>query len=223
MQSFQQIWDRAAGRKGGDAALEELMPAVKTPAQLRKIPDDRWLSGMSKRIFQAGFVWKVIEAKWDGFETAFDGFQPGPLSMMSYEMLDSLLKDERIIRNGPKILAVRDNATFLVDLATEHGSAGKFFADWPVDDFIGLLDVLQKRGSRLGGFTGPAFLRFMGKDSFIINDDVSAALIRGGVVDKKPTSKAARAATQQAFNAWRAESGRPLAHISRTLACSVGD
>lgn len=223
METFQAIWDRAAARKGGDAALEALMPAVKKAAQLRKIPDDRWLAGMAKQIFQAGFVWKVIEAKWDGFEQAFGGFDPAPLAMMSDAHLDALLKDERIVRNGPKILAVRDNAAFVMDLAAEHGTAGRFFADWPDDDFIGLLDVLQKRGSRLGGFTGPAFLRHMGKDSFILNDDVGAALVRAGVVDKKPTSKKDRAAAQAAFNAWRAESGRPLAHISRTLACSVGD
>ena len=40
IQSFQSIWSRAAKRKGGDAALEEQMPEIKTPAQLKKIPDD---------------------------------------------------------------------------------------------------------------------------------------------------------------------------------------
>ncbi len=51
----------------------------------------------------------------------------------------------------------------------------------------------------------------------------SAALIAAGVVQRKPTSKRDIAAVQDAFNRWREQSGRSLAHISRTLACSVGD
>ncbi len=58
MQSFNTIWKRAARRKGGDGPLQELMPGIKSPAELRVIPDDRWLAGMTKRVFQAGFVWK---------------------------------------------------------------------------------------------------------------------------------------------------------------------
>ena len=38
MQSFNTIWKRAARRKGGDGALEELMPEIKSPAELRAIP-----------------------------------------------------------------------------------------------------------------------------------------------------------------------------------------
>ncbi len=222
MQSFEEIWEIAAGRKGGDKELETLMPRVDSPKVLRKIPDDRWLAAMTKRIFQAGFVWKVIENKWDGFEEAFWGFDPGRVALMSDEDLDALVSDTRIIRNGQKITATQANAAFVCDLAREHGSAGPFFAEWPDEDFVGLLDVLKKRGKRLGGMTGPVFLRSMGKDSFIINDDVSAALIRAGVVDKKPTSKTALAKVQAAFNEWSQQSGRPMAQVSRTLACSIG-
>ncbi len=223
METFADIWARAAGRKGGDDALETLLPTVRKPEELRAEPDHRWLANFTKRIFQAGFVWKVIEAKWDGFEDAFGGFDPGPLAMMSDDDLDRLLSDTRIVRNGQKILSVRDNAAFLVDLAREHGSAAAFFADWPNADYVGLLEVMKKRGSRLGGVTGQYALRFMGKDSFILNDDVCTALIRADVVDRKPTSKTALAQVQNAFNQWQAESGRSFAAISRTLACSIGD
>ena len=63
MESFQTLWKRAAKRKGGDRALEAERPQIKSPAQLPKIPGHRWLAGMTKHIFQAGFVWKVIESK----------------------------------------------------------------------------------------------------------------------------------------------------------------
>ena len=83
------------------------------------------------------------------------------------------------------------------------------------------MQVLKKRGSRLGGATGQYFLRFMGVDSFITGGDVVTALIREGVVDKSPSSQRDLKKVQEAFNTWAAESGRPMAHVSRTLACTV--
>ena len=221
MNSFQTIWERAAARKGGDAALEALMPAVRTADELRAIPDDRWLAEMTMRIFQSGFSWSVIEKKWPGFEAAFHGFDIGRCAMMSDDDIDTLTRNKEIVRNAAKIASVRENAVFLSDLAREHGSASSFFADWPVEDFAGLLDALKKRGSRLSGTTGQYFLRFMGKDSFVLSRDVMAALVAEGIVDKAPSSARALHAVQTAFNGWAAESGRPLAHISRTLACSI--
>ena len=221
MRSFQDLFDIAAARKGGAAALEELLPRPEEPAALACIPDDRWLAGMTKRIFQAGFVWRVIENKWEGFEAAFEGFEPRRWQMMSDEDLDRLVKDERIVRNAQKILTVRDNARMLCDLAAEEGSAAKVFAAWPSTDYVGLLDLLKSRGSRLGGSTAQYFLRFMGKDSFLTSGDVAKALIREGVVDKPPTGKGALKKVQAAFNGWMEESGRPLTQISRVLAFTV--
>jgi 3-methyladenine DNA glycosylase Tag len=221
MNSFKIIWERATERKGGDAALEALMPEVRTADELRAIPDDRWLAEMTRRIFQAGFSWSVIEKKWPGFEVAFGGFDVPRCAMMSDDDIDRLLKNKDIVRNAAKIASVRENSVFLSDLAREHGRAATFFADWPVTDFAGLLDVLKKRGSRLSGTTGQYFLRFMGKDSFVLSRDVVAALIAEGIVDKAPSSARGLRAVQEAFNEWAAESGRPLAHISRTLACSI--
>ena len=63
----------------------------------------------------------------------------------------------------------------------------------------------------------------MGKDSFVLGGDVVKALIKWGAVEKNPTSKRDLAAAQAAFNAWAEESGKPMAHISRTLALSVGE
>jgi len=224
MRPFADIYAEAAGRKGGRPALEALIAEhrAKSPAELAAIPDHRWLAQMSKCVFQAGFSWKVIENKWAGFETAFHGFSPPINAAMSDEEFDAHLKDTGIIRNARKILSVRDNAAFLVDLAREHGSAGAFFAAWPDSDFAGLLEVMKKRAARLSGETAMRFFRFMGKASFITSRDVTAALIAAGAIDKPPSSKRDLEAVQGAFNAWAAESGRDLTAISRTLAMSTG-
>ena len=220
MRSFNEIFSIAAGRHGGAAALEDRLERPADADTLAAIPEDRWLSRMTRSVFQAGFNWKVIEAKWDGFETAFHGFEVDRNAMMSDEDLDAHLSDKRIVRNAPKILTVRDNAVFLRELRAE-GGVGRVIANWPSEDCVGLLDMLKTRGSRLGGTTGQYLLRFSGKDSFILSRDVVARLVAEGVVDKAPASKGAMKAVQAAFNVWRAQSGRSLTEISRVLALSV--
>ncbi|MFI4975341.1 MAG: DNA-3-methyladenine glycosylase I [Caulobacterales bacterium] len=224
MRTFDAIYRQAAERKGGPAALEALIAEHRSMSrdELAATPDDRWLAQMTKCVFQAGFNWKVIDNKWPGFEIAFHGFDPPLNAAMSDEEFDAHLKDTRIVRNGAKVASVRLNAQFLVDLAREHGSAAKFFADWPQTDFAGLLEVMKKRANRLSGETAMRLFRFMGKPSFITSRDVGAALVDAGVLDKPPSGKRDYEAVQAAFNAWRQESGRDLTAISRVLAMSTG-
>lgn len=221
MQDFDTIFEIAADRKGGSAAFESTLGRPKTPADLAAIPDDRWLSTMSKCIFQAGFNWKVVEHKWPDIEEVFEGFDIGRMGFMTDEDIGSHLSDKRIIRHGKKIAAIRENARFLGELAHENGTAARIFAEWPAEDYIGLLAMLKKRACRLGGNTAMYFLRFMGVDSFILSRDVVTALMRENVVDKSPTSKRDLEKVQAAFNDWRMQSNRPLIQISRILACSV--
>ena len=86
----------------------------------------------------------MIEAKWDGFEAAFEGLQSGPLALIPDDDLDRLVSDKRIIRNVQKIKAVRENALYFMDLAQEHGSEAACFVNGPSDDFIGLLADMKK-------------------------------------------------------------------------------
>ena len=133
MRDFDEIFAIAAERKGGADALEALLPTPLTPQELAAIPEDRWLAQFTKGIFQAGFNWKVIENKWDGFEAAFDGFDVGRCAFMDDEKFDGLLQDTRIVRNGTKIATVRDNAAFLLELR-EEGGAGAVLGGWPSTD-----------------------------------------------------------------------------------------
>ncbi|HEX5377070.1 MAG TPA: DNA-3-methyladenine glycosylase I [Phenylobacterium sp.] len=224
MRRFADIYAQAAARKGGEAALEALiaLDRPKSRAELLATPDDRWLAMMARCVFQAGFNWKVIENKWAGFEAAFHGFEPRINAAMSDDELDAHLKDARIIRNARKILPVRHNAQFIVDLAAEHGGAGRFFTEWPDTDFAGLLEVMKARASRLFGETAMRFFRWMGRPSYITSRDVTAALIQAGVIDRPPASRKDLAAVQAAFNAWMAETGRDLTSLSRVLAMSTG-
>ena len=172
---FAEILDAARVRHGA-AGLDARLPRPRTPDELRAIPDDRYLSQMSLRIFRAGLKHSLVDAKWPAFEEAFYGFDPRRVRAMPDEALDALLGDSRLIRHGGKIRAVRDNAAAMLDIAAAHGGFGGWLADWPVADIVGLWDALAKRFSQMGGNSGPTFLRMVGKDTFILSPSVVAAL-----------------------------------------------
>ncbi|WP_127598753.1 DNA-3-methyladenine glycosylase I [Nitratireductor alexandrii] len=224
MKTIAQIRDRAADRKGGEAVLATLLPMVPENAAVAAIPDDRVLSTMANRVFCAGFVWRVIEQKWPGFEEAFLGFDPRRLLFQPDEFWHDLAGDARIVRNPQKIRSVRDNAAFVDRISREHGGFGRFLADWPADDQVGLMAFLAKNGSRLGGNTGQYLLRWLGWDCFIVSRDMAAALRDAGLdIAESPSSKKDLAAIQAQLNAWRAETGLPYVHLSRILAMSIGE
>lgn len=221
---FARIRERAASRKGGEKVLASLLPKKPNNKALAKLPDDRVLSEMAARIFSAGFVWSVIDQKWPGFEEAFLGFNPRRLLFQPSEFWDGLASDKRIVRNPQKIRSVRENAKFVSDIATEHGSFGRFLAAWPADDQAGLLEVLAKRGSRLGGFSGQYLLRFLGWDAFVLSGDVRLCLRDAGVpISEAGTSKKDLMLAQTQLNAWAVESSLPITHVSRICALSIGE
>ncbi len=224
MKKFSQLIKLAEKRKGGSAALKSLLSQPLSNKALAKIPDDRYLAQMSRCVFNAGFHWRVITQKWPGFEAAFHGFDLGELLTKSPEEWESYLEDTRIVRNWQKIQTVYENANMVAEVSEEHGSFGKFFADWPVTDQVGLLQFLKKNGARLGGQTAQYFIRFIGKDGFVTSGDVVAALIANGIeINPKPTSQKDMKAIQAAFNHWHDETGLPMSHISRILSYTVGD
>jgi 3-methyladenine DNA glycosylase Tag len=221
---FKTIRARAEKRKGGPKVLAKLLPPKPDPKVLTKLRDDRVLAEMSRRVFCAGFAWNVIEAKWDGFEKAFLKFDPGRLTLQPDEFWDDLIKDTRIVRNGAKIMSVRANAAFIREVAKEHGSFGRWLSKWPSSDEVGLLELLARRGSRLGGNTGQMLLRFLGWDGFVTSKDMVACLREAGLdVAETVTSKRDLAKVQAQFNAWAAETGLPYTHISRICAMSIGE
>jgi 3-methyladenine DNA glycosylase Tag len=224
MISFEEIYGRAAARKGGEAALKSLLPEVPDDDALRAIADDRMLAEMTKCIFRAGFVWRVIEQKWPAFEQAFLNFAPQRLAFEPDEYWEKLCADKSIVRNAAKIMSVRHNAGFVLETSKRHDGFGAFLADWPRDNLVGLWDYLAKHGKRLGGMTGRYFLRFIGKDSFLPSHDVVRALRDGGLeIAEQPTSKRDLKLIQDRFNQWSAETGMSLTHLSRILAMSIGE
>ncbi|HMD64348.1 MAG TPA: DNA-3-methyladenine glycosylase I [Stellaceae bacterium] len=220
--SFGPIIESARTRLGA-AALEARLPQPRSTAELKAVPDDRYLSQMSLRIFRAGLKHSLVDAKWPAFEEVFLGFDPRRVRAMSDEALEALLAEARLIRHWGKLKSVRDNAAAMMALAEEHDRFGAWLADWPVTGIVELWEALAKHFSQMGGNSGPTFLRMVGKDTFILTPSVTVALKHWGAVEAPPKNRKDRAAVQSCFNAWAAETGRPLCQLSLILAASIED
>jgi 3-methyladenine DNA glycosylase Tag len=223
MKPFSDIVTQAEARKGGSQALACLLPSLVSKEQVLATSDDRFLSTMTKVINQAGFHWGVIEKKWPQFEEAFFGFSVGKLIYLSPEQWEAYMQDTRIVRNWQKIQAVMDNATFVYRESSERGSFSQLIVEWPEDDQVGLMTYLKKHGSRLGGPSGQRFLRYMGRDSFILTGDVVLAMQTAGLdITGNPTSQRDLKKAQALMNDWRAQSGLSYTHMSKIAAFSTG-
>jgi len=201
MISFSEIHQRAVDRKGGVKELNSLLPKQANSEVLVMLDSDRFLAEMTRCIFQAGFVWKVIDQKWDGFEEVFYSFDPNIILSLSVDDWAEIRNDTRIVRNNQKITSVRENAQFIDDILMHYDTFSTLIATWPESDLIGLFELLKKKGSRLGGLTGQRFLRNVGKDSFILTKDVVACLKNSGLdIKDSPTSKRELLSIQKTFN-----------------------
>ena len=222
MHSFEVIHNQAAKRKGGMGELNKLLPELPDREAVAVLPEARFLAEMTRCIFQAGFVWRVIEQKWPDFEDLLHGFNINAILGMQADEWEEIRQDPRIVRNNQKITAIRVNAQFIEDMTLEKGSFARHIADWPESNLVGLFDLLKRRGSRLGGNTGQRFLRNVGKDTFVLTTDVVACLRNSGVkISSYPTSKSDLASVQDAFNQWHKETGLPYTHLSRIAAYSI--
>lgn len=217
---FARIYEAALLHHG--AAVEDDLPPVRSPEELAAIPDDRWLSVICRRVFEAGFVWRVVAAKWPGFEAVFFGFDPVPLALLPADEILRLGRDPRAMYNETKLLAIGPNATFVLDRRESHGGFGAWIAAWPASDPVGLWQAMARDGARLGGASASYVLRRMGRDTFLLTDEVVRALLRSGAIDRPPGGLRDRRAIQDFFRAWQQETGRPFAELSRIAARSLG-
>jgi len=223
LESFKQIHQRACERKGGPQALAALLDKPLSVKALSKISDDRFLAAFTQKVFQSGFVWRVVRNKWPDFERVFFGFNIEKILLIPDEMLEQKATDPAIIRNYNKVKTIRDNAIMIDSVARENGSFAKFVAEWPTDDIIGLWAYLKKHGARLGGNTGPYGLRAIGKDTFLLTNDIVGYFTQRNIISGSPQSKRSLTAVQNSFNELQQQSGLSLQELSMILSKSVGD
>ena len=223
MESFDIIYRRAVERKGGEHILLSLLSQPLSNAEIRNLSNSTILAEFTRKIFQSGFVWSIVNKKWAGFEEVFWQFDIDKLILMPDDMLERKAADPLIIRNYTKVKTIRNNAVWLKELSDEYGSVGDWLAQWPTHDVVGLWLYLKKYGQRLGGNTGPYALRQLGVDTFILSRDVEGYFRAQQLIEGGLTSKRNFAIIQTIFLQWQQESGLSLQELSQILAFSCGD
>ncbi len=223
LEKYDDIYQRAAARKGGTNKLKILLGAGNQDHLLSEISDDRFLAEFSKKVFQSGFVWRVVENKWPNFEESFFNFNIEKVLMMPEEMMERKASDPKIIRNFNKVKTIKANAQMIFEQQQQGQTFAEFIAQWPSDNIIGLWAFLKKHGQRLGGNTGPYALRALGKDTFIVSRDVEAYFRAHDIVTGGIQTKSSLQAIQESFNHWQQQSGLSLSQLSRLVAYATGD
>ena len=220
MRVFDQIYEVSLSKLGSEDALEALMPTVLNSAELKAHSNAFYLSTMTRRIFQAGMTHAVINAKWPHFEKVFWGFDPKKLVLIDDTFMERAMQDKGLIRHWGKLHTIPVNALEMNDITAEGMSFGDLISDWDQDITL-LWAHIAKRFKRMGGQSTPYFLRMVGKDTFVLTNDVTQQLINLKIIDSKPTSKKDILSVSHFFQELMTSSGRPLSHLSKLLALSL--
>jgi DNA-3-methyladenine glycosylase I len=75
---------------------------------------------------QAGLSWDTILKKRDNYRAAFDNFDPKKISRYNQGKLDSLMRNEGIVRNRLKISSAVKNAKAFLKVQSEFGSFDRY-------------------------------------------------------------------------------------------------
>lgn len=76
--------------------------------------------------FQAGLSWRTVLHKRENFRKAFDNFDYSKVAKYDKRKINSLLKDEGIIRNRLKIEGAVKNAKAFLQIRKEYGTFDKY-------------------------------------------------------------------------------------------------
>ena len=220
MVNFGEIYSAALTLKGSDL-IEDRMLTCRDDQQFAAMADSFFLSNMSRRIFRAGLKHSMVDKKWPHFEEVFSDFDIQAVRLMSNDDLDLLMQDSGLIRHWGKLNAVRQNAEVIHEIKQEAGSFGAFLGDWKSSRIVELWQFMTRNFKQLGGNSAPYFLRMVGKDTFVLTNDVLRALHHWNVYDGKGKSMADRKYLQSCFNSWSEESGKPLCQVSQIVALSI--
>lgn len=106
------------------------------------VPAD-YLNIISRAVFSAGLSWAFVDGKWDGFEDAFEGFEPAKIAAYDDGAIDRLTADPRLYASRKKMAATVENAKALLAIEREFGSV----RNW-LDSFESYADATRDVSKR---------------------------------------------------------------------------
>ncbi|MBC7713327.1 MAG: DNA-3-methyladenine glycosylase I [Rhizobacter sp.] len=92
---------------------------------------------------QAGLSWSTILSRREAFRKAYSDFDVNKVAKYTPKKIESMMKDESIIRNRLKITSSVSNAKLFIEIQKEFGSFNKY-----VWSFVGGKPIINKRRSK---------------------------------------------------------------------------
>ena len=139
--------------------------------------------------FQAGLSWITILKRREGFRAAFDNFDAAKVAGYTEQKINSLLLDERIIRNRAKVISAVNNAKVVIDqdldLVELMWSFAPKKAQTPAKGFEWKAtsresEALSKKLRSLGfSFVGPTTMYALMQSTGMVQDHAPGCFRRG--------------------------------------------
>lgn len=95
--------------------------------------DNAYFEALTLEAFQSGLSWRTILHRREGFRRAFAGFSIPVVANYTDHEVNTLLKDEGIIRHRKKIEATIHNARAFQMIQEESGSFRNWLQSMPAD------------------------------------------------------------------------------------------
>ena len=150
---------------------------------VRATSDNEWYEKVCLEGFQSGLSWITILRRRPAFREVFANFDPDVVATFTDSDVESLVLDERIIRQRGKISSTINNAKRALELRAEFGSLDAFFANYvepdehrphslgdvpaQTDTSRALAKALRRRGWT---FVGPTTMYAMAQSMGLVND-----------------------------------------------------
>lgn len=121
-----------------------------------------YLAVMTRAVFQGGISWNVVNAKWEGIQRAFHGFDAERVAELAEPEIDAIASNPEVIRNRRKIEATVSNAARLLEIEDEYGNVGAFLTSFP--DYESKVKALRENFKFLGETGCYYFLYVVGQE-----------------------------------------------------------
>ncbi len=160
----------------------------------RPVVDERGLyEKLCLEALQSGLSWALILRKRYGIRDAFAGFDPDAVAAFGSREIETLLADERVIRNRKKIEAIVRNAQATVEARADmplpelvwsfrrpSRRAPRSYAEVPslTDESKQLAKELKRRGF---AFVGPTTVYSTMQAVGVVNDHLAGCFVRDAV------------------------------------------
>ncbi|MFX1601464.1 MAG: DNA-3-methyladenine glycosylase I [Promethearchaeota archaeon] len=112
--------------------------------------DQEYFEALIRSVFSAGFSYKVIKTKWEGFREIFHNFNPYKIAQWTESDILIAIESPKIVRNVKKIRATVENAKNFIDLVKRYGTFENYLKSLRDKPYNEISQIISKTFKWLG-------------------------------------------------------------------------